>query len=52
MIILMDYAVLAEALHTLKDDNIHHCEPLRFTCDKVNAFNFLFGKSTPEARRL
>ncbi|TPG57578.1 hypothetical protein EAH77_20345 [Ewingella americana] len=52
MIVLMDCTVLSDALRALKDDNIHHCDPLGFTCDEMNAFNFFFGKFTPEARRL
>ncbi|EDQ7230744.1 DUF2857 domain-containing protein [Salmonella enterica subsp. enterica] len=41
MIPSLNYAVLTEALHALKDGNIRHCEALGFTYDELNAINKL-----------
>ncbi|WP_147198623.1 DUF2857 domain-containing protein [Erwinia sp. BNK-24-b] len=37
----LNYAVLTDALHALKDGNIRHCESLGFTFDEMNALNQL-----------
>lgn len=41
MISSLNYAVLTDALHALKDGNIRHCEALGFTFDEMNALNQL-----------
>lgn len=41
MIPSLNYAVLTDALHALKDGNIRHCEALGFTFDEMNALNQL-----------
>ena len=41
MIPSLNYAVLTDALHALKEGNIHHCEALGFTFDEMNALNQL-----------
>ncbi|WP_392431322.1 DUF2857 domain-containing protein [Yersinia sp. HM-2024] len=41
MIPSLNYAVLTDALHALKDGNIHHCKTLGFTFDEMNALNQL-----------
>ena len=37
----LNYAVLTDALHALKDGNIRYCESLGFTFDEMNALNQL-----------
>ncbi|EPS1771961.1 DUF2857 domain-containing protein [Klebsiella aerogenes] len=37
----LNYALLTDALHALKEGNIHHCEALGFTFDEMNALNQL-----------
>ncbi|HEN5171381.1 DUF2857 domain-containing protein [Klebsiella pneumoniae] len=41
MIPLINYTILTDALHALKEDNIRHCESLGFTFDEMNALNQL-----------
>lgn len=41
MIPSLNYAVLTDALHALKEDNIHHCESLGFTFDEINTLSQL-----------
>ncbi|EAS1759910.1 DUF2857 domain-containing protein [Salmonella enterica] len=41
MIPSLNYAVLTDALHALKDGNIRHCESLGFTYDELNVINKL-----------
>lgn len=41
MIPSLNYAVLTDALHALKEGNIRHCESLGFTYDEMNALNQL-----------
>lgn len=41
MIPSLNYAVLTDALHALKEGNIRHCETLGFTFDEMNALNLL-----------
>ncbi|WP_267443387.1 DUF2857 domain-containing protein [Erwinia psidii] len=41
MIPSLNYSVLTDALHALKEGNIRHCEALGFTYDELNAFNEL-----------
>jgi hypothetical protein len=41
MIPSLNYAVLTDALHALKDGNIRHCKTLEFTFDEMNALNQL-----------
>lgn len=41
MIPLINYTILTDALHALKEGNIRHCESLGFTFDKMNALNQL-----------
>lgn len=41
MIPSLNYAVLTDALHALKEGNIRHCEALGFTFDEINALNQL-----------
>lgn len=41
MIPSLNYAVLTDAIHALKDGNIRHCESLGFTYDELNAINKL-----------
>lgn len=41
MIPSLNYAVLTDALHALKEGNIRHCEHLGFTFDEMNALNQL-----------
>lgn len=37
----LNYAVLTDALHALKDGNIRYCESLGFTFEEMNALNQL-----------
>lgn len=37
----LNYAVLTDTLHALKDGNIRHCESLGFTFDEMNTLNQL-----------
>jgi hypothetical protein len=37
----LNYAVLTDALHALKEGNIRYCESLGFTFDEMNALNQL-----------
>ncbi|GLW36540.1 hypothetical protein Pcaca04_04760 [Pectobacterium carotovorum subsp. carotovorum] len=37
----LNYAVLTDALHALKEGNIRHCEALGFTLDEMNALSKL-----------
>ncbi|AVE71140.1 DUF2857 domain-containing protein [Enterobacter hormaechei] len=37
----MNYTILTDALHALKEGNIRHCESLGFTFDEMNALNQL-----------
>ncbi|MFP1821033.1 DUF2857 domain-containing protein [Lonsdalea quercina] len=39
MIPSLNYAVLTDALHALKEGDIRHCEALGFTFDEMNALN-------------
>ncbi|HAT6805125.1 TPA: DUF2857 family protein [Citrobacter freundii] len=41
MIPSLNYAVLTETLHALKEGNIRHCESLGFTYDELNVINQL-----------
>lgn len=41
MIPLINYTILTDALHALKEGNIRHCESLGFTFDEMNALNQL-----------
>lgn len=41
MIPSLNYAVLTDALHALKEGDIRHCETLGFTFDEMNALNLL-----------
>ncbi|MEQ5052872.1 DUF2857 domain-containing protein [Klebsiella michiganensis] len=41
MIPSLNYAVLTDALHALKEGDIRHCESLGFTFDEMNALNLL-----------
>lgn len=41
MIPSLNYAVLTEALHALKEGNIRHCESLGFTYNELEAINAL-----------
>ncbi|WKV52600.1 DUF2857 domain-containing protein [Dickeya fangzhongdai] len=41
MIPSLNYAVLTDALHALKEGNFHHCETLGFTFDEMNTLNQL-----------
>lgn len=41
MIPSLNYAVLTDALHALKEGNIRHCESLGFTFDEMNALSQL-----------
>lgn len=41
MIPSLNYAVLTDALHALKEGNIRHCESLGFTIDEMNALSQL-----------
>ncbi|TCV96889.1 DUF2857 domain-containing protein [Biostraticola tofi] len=41
MIPSLNYAILTDALHALKEGNIRHCEALGFTFDEMNALNQL-----------
>ncbi|MEC5317660.1 DUF2857 domain-containing protein [Brenneria populi subsp. brevivirga] len=41
MIPSLNYAVLTDALHALKEGDIRHCEALGFTFDEMNALNQL-----------
>ncbi|WP_275150622.1 DUF2857 domain-containing protein [Citrobacter koseri] len=41
MISLINYTILTDALHALKEGNIRHCESLGFTFDEMNALNQL-----------
>lgn len=41
MIPSLNYAVLTDALHALKEGNISHCKSLGFTFDEMNALNLL-----------
>lgn len=41
MIPSLNYAVLTDALHALKDGNLRHCEALGFTFDEMAALNQL-----------
>lgn len=41
MIPSLNYAVLTDALHALKEGDIRHCESLGFTFDEMNALNML-----------
>lgn len=41
MIPSLNYAVLTDALHALKEGNIRHCEALGFTFDEMDALNQL-----------
>ncbi|KAA0558696.1 DUF2857 domain-containing protein [Citrobacter braakii] len=41
MIPSLNYVVLTDALHALKEGNIRHCEALGFTLDEINALNQL-----------
>ncbi len=37
----LNYAVLTDALHALKEGDIRHCESLGFTFDEMNTLNLL-----------
>lgn len=37
----LNYAVLTDALHALKDGNIRYCESLGFNFEEMNALNQL-----------
>lgn len=41
MIPSLNYAILIDALHALKEGNFHHCESLGFTFDEMNTLNQL-----------
>ena len=41
MIPLINYTILTDALHALKEGNIRHCESLGFTFDEMNALTQL-----------
>ena len=41
MIPSVNYAILTDVLHALKEGNIRHCESLGFTFDEMNALNQL-----------
>lgn len=41
MIPSLNYAILIDALHALKDGNFRHCESLGFTFDEMNTLNQL-----------
>ncbi|EEW1620310.1 DUF2857 domain-containing protein [Escherichia coli] len=41
MIPSINYAIIANALHALKEGNIRHCEALGFTVDEINALDQL-----------
>ncbi|QCR08163.1 DUF2857 domain-containing protein [Brenneria rubrifaciens] len=41
MIPSLNYAILTDALHALKEGDIRHCEALGFTFDEMNALNQL-----------
>lgn len=41
MIPSLNYAVLTDAIHALKEGNVRHCEALGFTYDELNALNQL-----------
>jgi hypothetical protein len=41
MIPLINYTILTDALHALKEGNIRHCEISDFTFDEMNALNQL-----------
>ena len=41
MIPSINYAIITNALHALKEGNIHHCEALGFTVDEINALDQL-----------
>jgi hypothetical protein len=41
MIPTLNFVVLTDALHALKEGNIRHCEALGFTYDELNAINAL-----------
>lgn len=41
MIPSLNYAVLTDALHALKEGNFHHCKTLGFTFDEMNTLNQL-----------
>ncbi|TRL56148.1 DUF2857 domain-containing protein [Citrobacter youngae] len=41
MIPSINYAIMADALHALKEGNIRHCEALGFTLDEINALDQL-----------
>ena len=41
MIPTLNFVVLTDALHALKESNIRHCEALGFTYDELNAINAL-----------
>ncbi|HHS9528926.1 TPA: DUF2857 domain-containing protein [Raoultella ornithinolytica] len=41
MIPLINYTILTDALHALKEGNIRHCESLGFTFEEMNALNQL-----------
>lgn len=54
MIPSLNYVVLTDALHALKEDNIHHCESLGFTLDEINALSqlsldemFIISRASP-----
>lgn len=37
----LNFAVLTDALHALKEGNVHHCESLGFTFEEMNTLNQL-----------
>ncbi|HEE0119943.1 DUF2857 domain-containing protein [Yersinia enterocolitica] len=41
MIPSLNFAVLTDALHALKEGNVHHCESLGFTFEEMNTLNQL-----------
>ena len=41
MVLSLNYAVLTDALHALKEGNLHHCEALGFTFDEMTDLNQL-----------
>lgn len=41
MIPSLNYTILTDAIHALKDGNVRHCESLGFTYDELNAINRL-----------
>lgn len=41
MIPSLNYAVLTDALHALKEGDIRHCESMGFTFDEMNSLNLL-----------